>query len=77
MVYQKTAAPNWSGTGAVLRYDVVNSAGTLAPLPMSGTPGQPSTQVFQTADSNSYRNWFPGIKEGRFQVSNTSGDPMP
>ena len=76
VVYQKTAAPNWSGTGAVLRYDVVNSAGTLAPLPMSGTPGQPSTQVFQTADWNSYRNWFPGIKEGRFQIHNTSDVPV-
>jgi len=35
--------------------------------------GSPNTV---SPDWDSFREWYPGIKEGRFQVSNTSGEPV-
>ena len=29
-----------------------------------------------TPDWDAFRHWYPGIKQGRFQVTNTSGEPI-
>ena len=43
----------------------------LTALPVSA--GSPNTL---TPDWDSFRAWYPGIKQGRFTVSNTSGEPI-
>jgi hypothetical protein len=58
-----------TGTGALLRWD--GSSTGLTALPVIA--GSPNTM---TPDWDTFRKWYPGIKEGRFQVSNTSAEPI-
>lgn len=67
--YQTQPAPGWAGTGGLLRWD-----GTSNPL--TALPVSTGTNTSVTADWNSFRTWFPGIKEGRVQVSNDSDEPV-
>ena len=67
--YQTVAAPAWAGIGGLLRWD-----GTSDPL--TALPVSTGTNTSVTADWSSFRTWFPGIKEGRVQVSNGSDEPV-
>lgn len=58
-----------AGTGGLLRWDGTSSGLTAQPV----SAGSPDTV---SPDWDSFRAWYPGIKEGRFQVSNTSGEPV-
>jgi len=53
----------------LLRWDGTSSGLTAQPV-SAGSPNSVSP------DWDSFREWYPGIKEGRFQVSNTSGEPI-
>ncbi|MGO9386308.1 MAG: hypothetical protein ACLP4W_30695 [Mycobacterium sp.] len=57
------------GYGGLLRWDGTSSGLTAQPV-SAGSPNSVSP------DWDSFREWYPGIKEGRFQVSNTSGEPV-
>jgi len=63
------AVPSASGNGGLLRWDGTSSALTALPV----TAGSPNTL---SPDWDSFRAWYPGIKQGRFTVSNTSGEPV-
>ena len=71
--YQTTPAtpdpPGMTGNGGLLRWD--GTSNSLTAMPVSAV--SPNTV---TADWDSFRAWYPGIKQGRFQVSNTSGEPI-
>ena len=67
--YQTVAAPAWAGIGGLLRWD-----GTSDPL--TALPVSTGTNTSVTADWSSFRTWFPGIKEGRVEVSNGSDEPV-
>ncbi len=54
-----------TGNGGLLRWD--GTSNSLTAMPVSAV--SPNTV---TADWDSFRAWYPGIKQGRFQVSNTS-----
>jgi hypothetical protein len=58
-----------TGFGGLLRWDGTSSGLTFLPV----TSGSPNTI---SPDWVSFREWYPGIKEGRFQVANTSGEPI-
>jgi hypothetical protein len=64
--YQEGILNVLAGTGGLLRWDGTSSGLTAQPV----SAGSPNTV---SPDWNSFREWYPGIKEGRFQVSNTSG----
>ena len=55
------------GYGALLRWD--GTSAPLTALPVSA--GSPNTV---TSDWDAFRRWYPGIKQGRLQVQNTSGE---
>jgi hypothetical protein len=57
------------GTGGLLRWDGTSSGLTAQPV-SADSPNMVSP------DWDSFREWYPGIKEGRFQISNTSGEPV-
>ena len=63
------AVPSGSENGGLLRWDGTSSALTALPV----TAGSPNTL---SPDWDSFRAWYPGIKQGRFTVSNTSGEPI-
>ena len=68
--YQSTPAPSGlGGNGGLLRWD--GTSANLTALPV--TAGSPNTV---TADWDEFRRWYPGIKQGRLQVTNTSGEPV-
>jgi hypothetical protein len=67
--YQEGILNVLAGTGGLLRWDGTSSGLTAQPV----SAGSPNTV---SPDWNSFREWYPGIKEGRFQVSNTSGEPV-
>ena len=70
MSYQTTPAPSgMAGNGGLLRWD--GTSANLTALPV--TAGSPNTV---TADWDAFREWYPGIKQGRLQVTNTSGEPI-
>ena len=58
-----------AGTGGLLRWDGTSSGLTAQPV----SAGSPNTV---SPDWDLFREWYPGIKEGRFQVINTSGEPV-
>ena len=58
-----------AGAGALLRWDGTSSGLTAQPV----SAGSPNTV---SPDWDSFRAWYPGIKEGRLQVSNTSAEPI-
>jgi hypothetical protein len=58
-----------AGTGGLLRWDGTSSGLTARPV----SAVSPNTV---SPDWDSFREWYPGIKEGRFQVSNTSGEAV-
>ena len=62
---QATPAPNMVGYGALLRWD--GTSAPLTALPVSA--GSPNTVTSVGTPSGGY----PGIKQGRLQVQNTSG----
>jgi hypothetical protein len=62
-------APTPQGTGGLLRWDGTSS-GLIAQPVSAGSPNTVSP------DWDSFREWYPGIKEGRFQVTNTSGEAV-
>ncbi len=68
VAYETTAPPNLGGVGGLLRWD---GGSTLAQRNVS--VGSPSTQ---TSDWDTFREWYPGIKEGRLQVNNASAEPV-
>jgi hypothetical protein len=57
------------GTGGLLRWDGTSSGLTAQPV----NAVSPNTV---SPDWDSFREWYPGIKEGRLQISNTSGEPI-
>jgi hypothetical protein len=67
--YQTASAPAWAGIGGLLRWD--GTAGPMTALPVS--TGSTNTV---TSDWNSFRKWFPGIKEGRLMLTNQSTEPV-
>ncbi len=57
-----------SGSGGSWRWDGTSSGLTAQPVaPGAGTV---------TADWASFRQWYPGVKEGRLLVNNTSAEPV-
>jgi hypothetical protein len=56
------------GVGGLLRWDGTSSGLTAQPVGAGPNTVSP--------DWDSFREWYPGIKEGRFQVSNTSGETV-
>jgi hypothetical protein len=64
-----------SGVGGLLRWDGTSSGLTALPVISAPANGPPNSNT-TTPDFDSFREWYPGIKEGRFQVSNTSGEPV-
>lgn len=67
--YQVTAGANMVGNGGLLRWD--GTSANLTALPV--TAGSPNTV---TADWDEFRAWYPGIKQGRLRVDNSSGEPV-
>ena len=67
--YQSQAAPTFGGMGGLLRWDGTTSDLTALPIVAGSTPTLAPTW-------DAYRQWYPGIKQGRFQVNNTSGEPI-
>ena len=67
--YQTASAPAWAGIGGLLRWD--GASRTMTALPVS--TGSPNTV---TADWNSFRMWYPGIKEGRLTLSNSAAEAV-
>ncbi len=63
------AVPSGSENGGLLRWDGTSSALTALPV----TAGSPNTL---SPNWDSFREWYPGIKQGRFTVSNTSEEPI-
>jgi hypothetical protein len=60
------------GGGQLLRWD--GTSNPLKPQPLTlDTNGNPNTLL---PDRNSFRTWFPGLKEGRFKIQNSSGEPI-
>ena len=57
-----------TGTGGRVRYD--QNAATLSFQTVARGNGQ------TLPNRDAYRSWYPGFKEGRFQVQNTSGEPI-
>ena len=55
--------------GGLLRWDGTANDLTALPVTSGSTP-----TVAPTWDA--YRQWYPGIKQGRLQVTNTSGEPI-
>jgi hypothetical protein len=58
-----------TGTGALLRWDGTSTGLTALPV-IAGSP------ITMTPDWVTFRKWYPGIKEGRFQITNTSAEPI-
>ncbi len=56
-----------SGPGGLLRWDGTSSAPTNLPI----SPGSNLAP-----DRESFRSWYPGIKEGRLQFTNSSSEPV-
>ncbi len=65
--YQTQVPP--AGVGGLLRWD--GSSSSLTALPVSA--GSPPTL---TSDWEGFRRWYPGIKEGRLLLKNTSAEPV-
>jgi hypothetical protein len=64
--YQTTSVG--TGLGGLLRWD-----GTSDPPSAQPVTAPPNDL---TTDWDTFREWYPGIKEGRFQISNTSAEPI-
>jgi len=58
-----------AGVGELLRWDGTVNGWTQQPV----AAGSPNTL---TANLDDFRRWFPGIKEGRLLVNNTSAEPV-
>ena len=69
MSYQTVPAPAFGGWA-----DCCGGMGRLAISTALPIVAGSSPTVAPTFDA--YRQWYPGIKEGRFQVNNTSGEPV-
>jgi hypothetical protein len=60
-----------SGLGGLLRWD-----GTSNPMAFLPVIPDPSNTDALAPSWDAFREWYPGIKDGRFQVSNTSSEPI-
>jgi len=56
------------GSGGLWRWDGTASALTALPLTSGSSPFLP--------DWDTFRKWYPGIKEGRFRITNASWEPV-
>ena len=70
--YQTQSAPAFGGEGGLLRRDGPEGD-DLTALPVIAGASNANTVA---PDWDTFRKWYPGIKEGRFQVTNTSAEPM-
>ncbi len=68
--YQTQPAPTFGGQGGLLRWDGTTDDLTALPVSAGATP--PSAPIAW----DGFRQWYPGIKQGRLQVTNTSGEPI-
>jgi hypothetical protein len=60
------------GGGMLMRWEGTSSP--LKPLPVTIDSSGSSSTVLP--DYNSFRAWYPGLKEGRFRILNNSGEPI-
>jgi hypothetical protein len=65
---QSSSTDSTLGGGVLLRWDGTSSA--LTPQPVS-----PAADTL-LPDRDSFRSWYPGLKEGRFNIQNNSGEPI-
>jgi hypothetical protein len=68
-VAQQTLPGILEGVGSAFRWDGASPGMTALNVSAGSTPTT-------TSNWEAFRSWYPGIKEGRFQVSNTSGEPI-
>ena len=68
-VSYQTGTSVGTGTGGLLRWDGTSTGLTALPV----IAGSPNTM---TPDWTTFRTWYPGIKEGRLQITNTSAEPI-
>jgi hypothetical protein len=68
-VAQQTVPGILEGVGSAFRWDGSSPGMTALDVSAGSTPTI-------TSSWEAFRSWYPGIKEGRFQVSNTSGEPI-
>ena len=57
------------GVGTAFRWDGSSPTMTMLPLSAGSTPTQ-------TSSWEQFRRWFPGIKEGRLVIANSSAEPV-